>query len=123
MDLPDIPVGKTQIQLLEKYIPGLSIGGPLLSSFLGYNIVTYLYKTIVLGIFGFFTSSISISGEQNLHDEVVDWLSKNIIDRAGVVSTGASRLTAVQAKAWDHVSRTTKVPAQCGCSPVWLMRY
>ena len=116
MDIPNIPVGKTQIQLLEKLVPGLSVIGPVVSSFLGINFLHYVYKTIILGFLGFFTSSVSISGHENLHDEVLDWLSKNIIDRPGVVSTGASRLTAVQAKTWDYSTRTSKVPPQCECS-------
>ena len=96
------------LEILERLIPGLSIAGPVLSSFLGFNIFQYLYSTVILSILGFFTSSITISGKEVLHDEVLKWLTENVTDAPGVLTTGARRLTAAKSKAWDRLESSSK---------------
>ena len=93
---------KIPMHLLDKYLPGSASIAPLLSGLLGFNLLDYIWNTFVLSIFNFFTCSISIPAEDALHDDVLLWLTANVIDKPGWVTDGARRLMAGKARARDH---------------------
>ena len=81
--------------IVETYVPGAAAFLPLLYSFAGFNVISYVWQKIILGFAGFFLVSVSIAATDTLCGEVIDWLAVNVINRRGL---GAVSLNASKAK-------------------------
>lgn len=113
---PALP-GIVPSHILEQFIPGFGIVNGLCKHALGFDLtVPVIWLFLFVGLtraFSYisnyvkdflvaaFTSSVSIPETSDLHNDVLDWMSTNVIDRKTWFSDGARSLFAATPKAWD----------------------
>ena len=111
-------IAKQQLRNLQGSVPGLDVVSQVFTYF-GVDILGFLsivvfafgiakfFKHIVASILRFLfcwvASSLTISPKERVHEEVLQWVSKNVVDEKSWFRIAARSLTVVTAKPWDDI--------------------
>jgi mitochondrial chaperone BCS1 len=109
-------------ELLERFLPGYRIVCRISARYLGIDLtkwatilfvifallksVQYLWTSISSPVATWLTSSISIPSHERLYEDVLQWVSANLVDKHFTTSAGARSLVVASARNWDADDRS-----------------